>query len=210
MKLTPPEFALMNSSVRAASQKWLETPLLIGTRRTLAEKRVLEIGCGRGVGMEILLSLGAAHVTGFDLDPAMIALAAKRVAKYGARACVSVGDAQAIDAHDASFDAVVDYGVIHYVPHWPLALKEVARVLQCPDPASGKPGGMFYFEEWLKDFVSSRLVQALFNHPQVIPLDSREFRAGLEAVGLRMRKWNQWGEWGIMGQAIKTSSPEQT
>lgn len=76
MKLNSLEFALMNNPVRAASQSWLETPLLIGPRGSLAGKRVLEVGCGRGVGIEILLSLGAAHVTAFDLDPQMVALAA--------------------------------------------------------------------------------------------------------------------------------------
>lgn len=202
MKLNSFEFAMMNNPVRAASQWWLESPVLIGPRGSLARKRVLEIGCGRGVGMEILLSLGAVHVTGFDLDPKMVTLAQERVAKYSDRARVFVGDAETIDAPDASFDAVVDYGVIHYIPHWPQALKEVARVL--------KPGGMFYFEEWLKDFVSSRLVQALFIHPQVILLDSREFHAGLEAAGLRVRKWRQWGEWGIMGQAGKQAALEKS
>ncbi|MEK7785972.1 MAG: class I SAM-dependent methyltransferase, partial [Chloroflexota bacterium] len=107
MKLNSLEFILMNNPVRAASQWWLETPLLIGPRGMLAGKRVLEVGCGRGVGIENLLGLGATHVTGFDLDPKMIALAQARVAKYGDRARVFAGDAESIDAPDAGFDAVV-------------------------------------------------------------------------------------------------------
>lgn len=79
-------------------------------------KRVLEIGCGHGVGTEILLSLGTDHVTGFDLDPNMIGLAQKRLTKYGKRARISVGDAEPIEAADVSLDAVVDYGVIHHIP----------------------------------------------------------------------------------------------
>jgi len=138
MKLNNLEFALMNNPARAASQRWLETPLLIGPPGSLAGMRVLEMGCGRGVGIEILLALGAAHITGFDLDPKMVALAQKRVAKYSDRARVFVGDAEAIDAPDASFDVVVDYGIIHHIPNWHQALKEIARVL--------KPGGVFYFE----------------------------------------------------------------
>ena len=86
MKLNSLEFALMNNPVRAASQWWIESPVLIGPCGILAGKRVLEVGCGRGVGVEILLALGATHVTGFDLDPKMIALAQQRVAKYGDRA----------------------------------------------------------------------------------------------------------------------------
>jgi len=198
MKLNSFEFAMMNNPVRAASQQWLETPLLIGSRGALVGKRILEVGCGRGVGVEILLSLGAAHVTGFDLDPKMIALAQERVATYGARAHVFVGDAEAIDAPDSSFDAVVDYGIIHHIPNWPQALKEIARVL--------KPGGTFYFEDLLKDLISPWPVRGLFDHPQATQFYGREFRAGLEAAGLRVQKWRQWGEWGIMGQAGKQTA----
>src|SRR3990172_2964719 len=123
-------FTMMNNPIRAWSQRLLETPLLIGPRGALAGRRVLEIGCGRGVGVEILLALGARHVAGFDLDPKMIALAQQRVAKYGDRARVFVGDAEAIDAPNGSFDAVVDYGIIHHIPNWRQALKEIARVLR--------------------------------------------------------------------------------
>ncbi len=201
MKLNALEFALMNNPVRAASQRWLETPRLIGPRRSLAGKRMLEVGCGRGVGVEILLSLGAAHVTGFDLDPKMVALAQKRLAKYGDHAHVFVGDAEAIDAPDASFDAVVDFGILHHIPNWPQALKEIARML--------KPGGTFYFEDLLKGFISAWPMRVLLDHPQATQFYGREFRSGLEAAGLRVQKWRQWGEWGIMRQAGKQTASEQ-
>lgn len=195
MRLNAFEFALMNNPVRAASQAWFETPLLIGPRGRLIEQWVLEVGCGRGVGLEILLALGAGHVTGFDLDPQMIALAQKRVAKYGDRAGVFVGDAEAIEAHDADFDVVVDYGILHHVPNWPQALREINRVLE--------PDGTFYFEDLLKGFISAWPVRVLFDHPQATQFTGREFCAGLEAADLRVEKWRQWAEWGIMGQARK-------
>jgi len=201
MKLNSLESALMNNPVRAASQWWIESPVLIGRRGALAGKRVLEIGCGRGVGIEIFLALGAAHVTGFDLDPKMIALAEKRIAKYGDRARVFVGDAEAIDAPDSNFDAVVDYGIIHHIPNWQQTLKEIARVL--------RPGGVFYFEDLLKGFISAWPVHALFDHPQATQFYGREFRAGLETAGLRVQKWQQWGEWGMMGRARKQMALQQ-
>jgi ubiquinone/menaquinone biosynthesis C-methylase UbiE len=197
MKLNSLEFALMNNPVRAASQWWLESPMLIGPRGILAGKLVLEIGCGRGVGIEILLALGAAHVTGFDLDPKMVALAQKRLAKHGDRTRAFVGDAEAIDAADASFDIVVDYGILHHIPNWPQALKEIARVL--------KPDGIFYFEDLLKGLISAWPMRVLFDHPQATQFYDHEFRAGLETAGLRVQKWKQWGEWGVMGQANKSA-----
>lgn len=195
MKLNNFEFILVNNPVRAWSQRALETPRLIGPRGGLAGQRVLEVGCGRGVGIEILLSLGAAHVTGFDLDPKMIDRAGKRAAKYGDRARVFVGDAEKIDAADASFDAVIDYGVVHHIPDWRQALKEIARVL--------KPGGVFYFEDLLKGLISVRPARMLFDHPQATQFYGHEFRAGLEAAGLHVQKWRQWREWFFMGQADK-------
>ncbi len=201
MKLNSLEFALMHNPVRATSQRWLETPLLIGPRGSLAGKHVLEVGCGRGVGIEILLALGTAHVTSSDLDPKMVALTQKRVAKYGDRARVFVGDAEAIDAPDASFDAVVDYGIIHHIPNWRRALEEIVRVL--------KPGGMSCFEDLLKGFISTWPIHALFDHPQATQFYGSEFRAGLETAGLRVQKWQQWGEWGMMGRASKWMALEQ-
>lgn len=195
MKLNQLEFFLVNNPLRAALQRHFETPWLIGPRGSLKGKRVLEIGCGRGVGLEILLSLGSEHVTGFDLDPKMIALAQKRLEKYGNRACVFVGDAEAIDSPAASFDAVVDYGVIHHIPRWQQALKEIARVL--------KPGGTFYFEDLLKGLISTWPAPLLFNHPQATQFYGREFRSELETAGLHVQKWCQLGEWAVAGRAGK-------
>ncbi len=195
MKPNSLEFALMNNPVCATSQRRLETPLLIGPCGLLAGKRVLEVGCGRGVGIENLLGLGAAHVTGFDLDPKMIALAEKRIATYGDRARVFAGDAESIDAPDAGFDAVVDYGIIHHIPNWQQTLKEIARVL--------RPGGTFYFEDLLKGLITLWPMRALFDHPQATQFYGREFCAGLETAGLRVTRWRQWGEWGMIGSAIK-------
>ncbi|MCQ3973440.1 MAG: methyltransferase type 11 [Anaerolineae bacterium] len=195
MKLNALEFALMNNPIRAASQRWVETPYVIGPRGMLTGHRVLEVGCGRGVGLEILLSSGAAQVTGFDLDPCMVALAQTRVAKHGERVRVFVGDAETIDAPDADFDAVVEYGILHHVPNWPQALREIARVL--------KPKGTFYFEDLLKGFISAWPMRVLFDHPQATQFTGREFRTGLEAAGLQVVKWRQLGRWAVIGQASK-------
>ncbi len=202
MKLNNLEYALVNNALRAASQLYIETPRLIGPRGSLAGKRVLEIGCGRGVGIEILLSLGAEQVTGFDLDSRMIALAVLRLAKYGDRTRVFIGDAEAIDTPDASFDAVVDYGVIHHISRWQQALKEIVRVLV--------PGGTFYFEDLLKNLISTWPAPIFFKHPQATQFYGREFRSELEAAGLRVQKWRQVGELAFAGRASKPQNSSST
>jgi len=198
MRLNSFEFMLMNNSLRAASQRWIETPLLIGRHGVLEGQRVLEIGCGRGVGLEILLGLGAAEVVGLDIDPRLIRLAQERMAGYGERARIQIGDAEAIQAPDASFDSVVDFGIVHHVPNWPKALREVGRVL--------KQGGTFHFEDILRGLTTLWPARVLFDHPQPSQFSGGEFRLGLEETGLKIAVWRQWGEWAVMGRARRTAS----
>jgi len=194
MRLNALEFALMNNSVRAASQRWIETRLMLAGR-SLTGQRVLEIGCGRGVGLEILLGLGAAEVVGLDIDPRMIRLAQERLAGKGYRARAETGDAEAIRLPDASVDGVFDFGILHHVPGWPKALGEIARVL--------KPGGVFFFEDVLWGLTTRWPANILFEHPQASQFSGGDFRRGLEAAGLKVLAWRQWDEWAVMGQAAK-------
>lgn len=61
----------MNNPVRAALLRWYEAPLLERLGGRVEGGRVLELGCGRGVGTEIILRrFGAAEVHAFDIDPA--------------------------------------------------------------------------------------------------------------------------------------------
>ncbi len=120
MLLNRIEKALMNNPARARVQRWYETALLgkLGTRTD--GLRVLQIGCGRGVGTEIILDrFGAREVHAFDLDPDMVALAGERLARYPPeRVQFRTGDVTAIQEPDASFDAVFDFGIAARSP-WP-------------------------------------------------------------------------------------------
>jgi ubiquinone/menaquinone biosynthesis C-methylase UbiE len=203
MKLNRLEFVLMNNRGRACSQRALETPLIIGPSGALHGLRVLEVGCGRGVGMEILLEqLEAAEVVGFDIDTEMVALAQARTARFRDRARAYVGDAEQIDEPDATFDAAVDYGILHHVPDWRRALAEIARVL--------KPGGLFYFEDILKGFTGAPVILTLFDHPQVTQFSGAEFRSALADVGLKLDdNWRQLGEVGLLGRARRIDKAER-
>ena len=121
--------------------------------------RVLEVGCGRGVGTEIIFEqFGASSVDAFDLDPAMISLARRRLARYPTeRLRLFVGDAVAIDAEDGTYDAVVDFGIIHHVRSWQRVVVEVSRVL--------KPDGIFLFEEVTRQALSRWFYRTFLKHP---------------------------------------------
>ena len=73
------EKTLMNNPVRAALQRRYEAPLLERLGGRTNSGRVLEIGCGRGVGTEIIFEyFGAYEVHAFDLDPDMVERASHR------------------------------------------------------------------------------------------------------------------------------------
>ena len=177
MRLNRLEFALMNNPLRAAVQRYLEVPRLLQMGGPMAGGRALEIGCGRGVGTELILDVFKAdQVDAFDLDPRMVALARRRLRPRSSRARVWVGDATAIPVHDATYDAVFDFGIIHHIPQWRGALREVARVL--------KAGGRFYAEEVLARFINHPVMVRLLDHPRADRFDAATFHAGLSEAGL--------------------------
>jgi ubiquinone/menaquinone biosynthesis C-methylase UbiE len=169
------EFVLMNNPVRAAVQRHVEGPQLLRMGGALNGGVALELGCGRGVGAELILGrFGAAHVDGFDLDPRMVRRARRRLRRYGGRARFWVGDATAIPVPDGAYDAVFDFGTIHHVPAWRQVVTEVRRVLA--------PGGRFYAEEILAPAI--RRSRLFFAHPQTGRFDAEQFEAALAQAGL--------------------------
>ena len=128
MKLNRIEKALMNNPVRAIVQWSHEARLMERLGGRVEGARVLEIGCGRGVGTQIIFErFGAREVHAFDVDPDMIARARRRLPGYPSNLLtLFVGDAEAIEADDASYDAVFDFGIIHHVPAWQRAVSAIA------------------------------------------------------------------------------------
>ena len=188
MKLNAVEKALMNNPLRALVQRRHEAALMERLGGRTEGLCVLEIGCGRGVGTEIIFGrFGAREVHAFDLDPDMVARARRRLSGYPPeRLRLFVGDAAAVEAEDASYDAVFDFGAVHHVPGWRRAVAEVARVL--------RPGGRFFFEEVTHRALSRRFYRALLSHPpEENWFGGEEFVAELEALGLAVGgNYTEW------------------
>ncbi len=173
------EYHLMNNPLRAALQRHVEARRLLRMGGAVQGGRALEIGCGRGVGAGIVLDqFGAASVDAFDLDPRMVQLARRRLARQGSRVRLWTGDALAIPMPEDTYDAVFDFGIVHHVPRWRDALAEVWRVL--------KPGGRFYAEEVLSDLLGHPIAKRLFRHPEHDRFDRKGFLTGLEAAGFTL------------------------
>jgi ubiquinone/menaquinone biosynthesis C-methylase UbiE len=177
MILNRVEYALMNNPLRAAIQRHFEARRLVGMGGALRGGSALEIGCGRGEGVKLILDVfGADAVDGFDLDPRMVGLARRRLEGRSPRIRLWVGDATSIPVRDATYDAVFDFGIIHHVPRWRAALAEVQRVL--------KPGGRFYAEEILAPFILNPLVRRVLRHPEEDRFDAEAFGTALQQAGL--------------------------
>jgi ubiquinone/menaquinone biosynthesis C-methylase UbiE len=190
------EFALMNNPLRAALQRHFEAPRLLAMGGPMNGGAALEMGCGPGVGAEVILDrFGADTVHGFDLDPRMVERARRRLAGRGPRARFWVGDATRIPIRDAAYDAVFDFGIIHHVPEWRLSVSEIRRVL--------RPGGRLYAEEALQRFIRHPLIDRLMDHPRHDRFDREVFCAALRDAGLEPQSTRElWGSfaWFVAGK----------
>lgn len=186
MLLNRIEFVLMNNPVRALVQRHFEARRLVQMGGSVDGGIALEMGCGRGVGVEIVLDLfKASCVHAFDLDPRMVSLAAGRLASRKERVRLWTGDATQIGSPDAVYDAVFDFGIIHHIPDWRKALSEACRVL--------KPGGRFYAEEVFDSFILRPFWRTVLKHPQEDRFDYGQFKHEVAQQGLHLLSSNRLG-----------------
>lgn len=175
------ELALMQSPARAWSQRHIEMRMF---RRLLqragvdvAGGRILDAGCGNGLGLELITEAFAPRrLVGFDLMPAQLERARRRGIS---RVELQLGDITAIAHPDATFDAVFVFGILHHVPAWRRGLRELARVLV--------PGGVLCVEEIHGVLVDVQDAVIGTEHPRAARFDWTQFRAGIQDAGLAVR-----------------------
>lgn len=139
----------------------------------------LEVGCGRGVGTDLIIEMfGADRVDAFDLDPRMVRLAQRRARRHGAKVNVWAGDVTAIPIENEHYDAVFDFGILHHVPNWRDGLSEIYRVL--------KPCGRFFAEEVFGKFINRTPWRQLLEHPREDRFNRQDFETALATAGFRL------------------------
>ncbi|MEQ1663761.1 MAG: class I SAM-dependent methyltransferase [Bdellovibrionales bacterium] len=110
---------------------------LIGALTTLkfeTNSNALDLGCGGGRDA-VYLAQNGFTVTGIDLSPEAISIAAHRAAETNLKISWLVANALALPFSNQSFDLVTDRACFHHIPDCdrPKYVHEVTRIL--------KPGG---------------------------------------------------------------------
>jgi ubiquinone/menaquinone biosynthesis C-methylase UbiE len=98
----------------------------------LADKDVLEVGCGSGIAVQLFAEAGA-NVTAVDLTPWAVATTRSRLDAFGLEADIFEADGEQLPLNDDAFDLVFSWGVIHHSTDMERALSELVRVC--------RPGG---------------------------------------------------------------------
>ena len=152
---------------------------------------VLEIAVGTGRNLPFYPQ--EVRLTGVDLSPAMLAVARQRAQKLGRAVDLRVGNAQALDFPDASFDTVVCTLSLCTIPDDRRAVAEAMRVL--------RSGGRLLLLEHVRSPIAAvrtlqRLLEPLFvrfwaDHLLRDPLDY------LASEGLELERVER-SAWGIV------------
>ncbi|WKE71428.1 class I SAM-dependent methyltransferase [Streptomyces sp. WP-1] len=150
--------------------------------RVAGHRRVLDLGCGDGLLLELLARDGGRQLAGVDLSPESLALARQRPALSTAR--LHTGRAQELPFADGSFDACVSHLALMLMGEIEQVAAEVARVLVPGGVLACVVGGGAVGEEAYERFVGL-LRRAGGESPARIPAlgDGRtRSREGLDEV----------------------------
>jgi ubiquinone/menaquinone biosynthesis C-methylase UbiE len=135
----PREFSFGDSSVATAYDKVLVPLLFIPWAEKLVEsfhpwegKHILDLATGTGVLAEKLFTETGdkGKITGVDINPEMLAMAAKRCASANPPVDFIVATAEALGVADDSMDVVVCQQGFQFFPDKPAAAAEMHRVLR--------------------------------------------------------------------------------
>ena len=199
MKLNRLERWFVNSPVRQIKQnlvmQWFRGTVALKTGGT-----ILEVGCGRGVGANLIRKVyQPSRLYLLDLDLEMILKASRRINGHnGCRISLCVGDATRLPYADQSLDAVFGFGFLHHVPAWREGLAEVTRVL--------KHGGVYFMEEYYPSLYQNVITKHLLVHPEKDRFNSQDLHRAFKDVSLTLTHSFELKRMGILGVGVKADA----
>lgn len=150
-------------------------------------KTLLDVGCGNGRFLSMVLNKFDVKVSGIDISPGMIE---KGKEFLDGRADLKIGDSEHLPWNDRSFDVVTCSASFHHYPVPELYLKEVKRVL--------RTGGILMIAD---PFTSNELLRFFANivikfskSGDVRIYSQKEMQELLENCGFTLIKWETKGK----------------
>jgi ubiquinone/menaquinone biosynthesis C-methylase UbiE len=179
MNMDKRESRFMSSPIRQFFLKYYEfkifKKLLKKNSIDLTNKVILDAGCGPGYSSELIIKeFKPKELFAFDIMQEEVELAKQRRLPMN----IFVGNATDIKLPSESFDAVFIFCVLHHIPEWRRAIKEINRVL--------KPGGVFSVEEPDKVTLDRSERYLKIYHPKESRFEWPEFTKSLKESGFRV------------------------
>ena len=175
MKLSAKEFDAMQMGWRKWYIEKVELKTFEKFGLDLFGADILEVGCGNGYAASLITARGVNRYTGLDIMPEQLEIARKRNL---ANACFVLGSADDLSAFpDKSFDAILDFCILHHVEGWRTFFDESRRVL--------KSGGSIYAADLSKTCI--HIVDALlhWDHAEEALFTFREFEEEAHKRGFK-------------------------
>ena len=132
---------------------------------SLRDADILEVGCGNGFAASRITACGVKSYTGLDIMPEQLEIARERKLD---RARFVLGSADDLSAFpEQSFDAILDFCILHHVEGWRRFFDESRRVL--------RDGGSVYVADLSKTCI--HIVDALlhWDHAEAALFTLKEF-----------------------------------
>jgi ubiquinone/menaquinone biosynthesis C-methylase UbiE len=151
---------------------------------------LLDVGCGTGTFLSMILNKFNARVFGIDISPGMIKKSRELLSD---RADLKVGDSEHLPWSDESFDIVTCIASFHHYPHPEPVLKEMKRVLR-------HGGSLIIADPWAPNpwrFFANLIIRSPFNKGGEVRVYSlEEMREFLERCGFASIGWRTKGRLG--------------
>lgn len=175
MKLSVKEFDAMQMGWR----KWYIEKMELSTFKkfglVIRDADILEVGCGNGYAASLITAEAPHSYTGLDIMPEQLEIAQARQLPNAVFVEGSADDLSRFP--EKSFDAVLDFCILHHVEGWRTFFDECRRVL--------KEGGSIYAADLSKRCI--HMVDALlhWDHAEEALFTLQEFEAEANRRGFK-------------------------